>query len=684
MAVMLAIIAVTNTPVLGKHFVFYVSKLRSPLLWSLTTVFVIITYKLLLQVGVLQDSKFLTQANNYLDPLITCAVVTAITFLVKGLAVRYMAIGFQRAAFYRRIKKSLLEEYVLNCLLNRKPKKHAVESLAKTLKNYLKLKSGGDRLSIITKQQNPTMKVVKDKRKQHPSYDEQEDGKQGIAGWFDFDLNDDSVFDAIQVQESELLDREPISNHKLAVFVEFIKSTELLYTKGLYKRCIMRMHEKEQFKEDLPTITYEHGEEHLDMSNAKASRLLAHAIWLRLNPKGDTVSAENFVQFMNPEMAAVGFSLFVGNWNGVIKETDIFTTLLSIARERRALKTALYDGESSVDRLDSAISGTCAMILFVFYFIIFGYNAQQVLTTLSSFLLAVAFAVGSSAKALLESIIFIFGRHPFDIGDRVVIDKVVYTVAKVGLLTSELRRYDNSIVYFSNSELSSKPILNLRRSPDQVDLIKMQVSFYTKKRQLKMFESKLASFMSKHTYHYHPKFEVEYQDLENSNRMNIRIWVTHRSNFQNMKRYRERRGRLILFIKKACENLGIEYELPAQRVISDTYGWDVTGSYQPGENTVFDLPQTSDVQSQPRGDPSPNLSATKTVIHAPSGGLFLSKSGGYGLNPPAAEHDYEYDTLNAARSPIAQKTMADIDGMRYNDGLFRENTPYDPVASFID
>jgi small-conductance mechanosensitive channel len=124
----------------------------------------------------------------------------------------------------------------------------------------------------------------------------------------------------------------------------------------------------------------------------------------------------------------------------------------------------------------------------------------------------------------------------------------------------------------SNAALVTKPILNLRRSPDQIDIITIQIAFKTAVQTLREFENQLASYIARRSAHFYRKFEVEYKEVENTNRMVVRVWVQHRNNFANMRRYRERRGRLVLRIKRICEDLNIEYVLPPQQLVSDFRG----------------------------------------------------------------------------------------------------------------
>ena len=102
------------------------------------------------------------------------------------------------------------------------------------------------------------------------------------------------------------------------------------------------------------------------------------------------------------------------NTLGSVNEKELYSSLLAMSRDRKQLKTALVDAEYSMDRLDAALKGFVWILLIVSYFMIFGADPQTVLVTFSSFLLAIAFAIGNSVVRLLECIIFIFVRHPFD------------------------------------------------------------------------------------------------------------------------------------------------------------------------------------------------------------------------------------------------------------------------------
>lgn len=53
-----------------------------------------------------------------------------------------------------------------------------------------------------------------------------------------------------------------------------------------------------------------------------------------------------------------------------------------------------------------------------------GIATTQVIVVISSQLLVVVFMFGNTCKTTFEAIIFVFIMHPFDVGDRCVVDGV--------------------------------------------------------------------------------------------------------------------------------------------------------------------------------------------------------------------------------------------------------------------
>ncbi|CAA2976336.1 mechanosensitive ion channel 10-like [Olea europaea subsp. europaea] len=85
----------------------------------------------------------------------------------------------------------------------------------------------------------------------------------------------------------------------------------------------------------------------------------------------------------------------------------------------------------------------------------------------------------NNCKTVFEAIIFVFVMHPFDVGDRCVIDGVQMIVEEMNILTTIFLRFDNEKIYYPNSVLATKPISNYFRSPDMGDSLEFCINFKT-------------------------------------------------------------------------------------------------------------------------------------------------------------------------------------------------------------
>ncbi|GAB4833217.1 hypothetical protein Ancab_031463 [Ancistrocladus abbreviatus] len=81
---------------------------------------------------------------------------------------------------------------------------------------------------------------------------------------------------------------------------------------------------------------------------------------------------------------------------------------------------------------------------------------------------------------VFNGLIFIFGMHPFHVGDRVAIDDIQMKVRKINLSTTTLFKYDTrEVVVYPNSVLASKSVSNLEIAPDQGDSLEFTVDAET-------------------------------------------------------------------------------------------------------------------------------------------------------------------------------------------------------------
>lgn len=92
--------------------------------------------------------------------------------------------------------------------------------------------------------------------------------------------------------------------------------------------------------------------------------------------------------------------------------------------ERKSLAHSLNDTKTAIEELNKLASAIVIILAIIIWLFIMGFLTTKILLLISSQLLLVAFMFGNTAKTVFEAIIFVFVMHPFDVGDRCVVDGV--------------------------------------------------------------------------------------------------------------------------------------------------------------------------------------------------------------------------------------------------------------------
>ena len=92
--------------------------------------------------------------------------------------------------------------------------------------------------------------------------------------------------------------------------------------------------------------------------------------------------------------------------------------------ERKALAHSLNDTKTAVRQLHKLASAIVAVIITVVSVLVMGLATTKVIFVVTSQLLLVGFVFQNMCKTVFESIIFVFLMHPFDVGDRCVVDGI--------------------------------------------------------------------------------------------------------------------------------------------------------------------------------------------------------------------------------------------------------------------
>ena len=97
---------------------------------------------------------------------------------------------------------------------------------------------------------------------------------------------------------------------------------------------------------------------------------------------------------------------------------------MKVYNGRKALAHALSDTKTAVRQLNKLVTCILVIVTIVIWLLLMEIATTKVLVFLSSQLVVAAFMFGNTCKTIFEAIVFVFVMHPFDVGDRCVIDGV--------------------------------------------------------------------------------------------------------------------------------------------------------------------------------------------------------------------------------------------------------------------
>ena len=258
--------------------------------------------------------------------------------------------------------------------------------------------------------------------------------------------------------------------------------------------------------------------------------------------------------------------MFDKDMNGDISMEELEAVCVEIGRERKAITASLKDLDSVVSKLDDVLFFLVAVIFILVLVALLSTSAAGVLGSAGSAVLALSWLFSATAQEFLQSIIFVFVKHPFDVGDRVTIYGNTgsqmkgddYFVKEIALLYTEFKKMEGQIVQAPNSYLNTLFILNMRRSGGLAEAVPIVVRFGTTIDQIDGLRQALIEFVLSEKREYQGKILTELREVTEAYSLTLNVVFFYKSNWQNELLRLQRRNKFICAMMVAMQNLGIE------------------------------------------------------------------------------------------------------------------------------
>ncbi|KAL0055259.1 hypothetical protein WJX82_009568 [Trebouxia sp. C0006] len=216
-------------------------------------------------------------------------------------------------------------------------------------------------------------------------------------------------------------------------------------------------------------------------STDREARKLAFFLYWNIKPTftRNHILPEDLEHFLNAKHAAEAFEMLDDDKDGHASLKDVRSAVCNIFKERANLSVQLKDTKTVVGRLESVVGLILHIVAIFLYLIIFDVPLEKTWVAFSSIVLAFAFVFGNSVKTLYESIIYLFVVHPFDVGDKIIVETVTSKVEEITLNATIVRRSDGGRMWYSNTKLAASNLINVSRSDAKCESFKFMVDIST-------------------------------------------------------------------------------------------------------------------------------------------------------------------------------------------------------------
>ncbi|ODQ65481.1 hypothetical protein NADFUDRAFT_47128 [Nadsonia fulvescens var. elongata DSM 6958] len=296
------------------------------------------------------------------------------------------------------------------------------------------------------------------------------------------------------------------------------------------------------------------------MSSRGIATCLARRIWMSLVLEdSDGLTINDLIDVVGEtyrEEVETLFAVLDTDGNGDLSLEEMEASVRDICRERKSIVKSLRDVDSALGKLHRVLLFIVFIVCILVFIGVLAPSVSSVLATLGTSILAFSFVFSTTAQEILASCVFLFVKHPLDVGDRVDISNNSMVVMELALLYTVFRKTaDGKICQIPNSILNTLWIDNYSRSGMQGDYIGLVCGLpETTPEDIDRLHDMINQFCldNPKDFNANPWFQVSDIGLD---RIEISINMTHRNNFADIALYGNRHTRFLKFLGQCIHEI---------------------------------------------------------------------------------------------------------------------------------
>jgi hypothetical protein len=261
-----------------------------------------------------------------------------------------------------------------------------------------------------------------------------------------------------------------------------------------------------------------------------------------------------------------------------------------------------------------------------------------------------------TTQEFLGSCIFLFVKHPYDVGDRVDIvgpTQEYLVVEQISLLYTVFKRIDSmKMVQVPNIVLNTLWIENITRSKAMKEQLDMFISFDTSLEDIELLRKEMENFVRHpdNSRDFQPDFILEATGVGNMDKLQLKVEIRHKSNWHNETVRAARRSKFMCALVLALRKIPI-------------YGPGGGGEPLGGPTNPKYLVTVSDAEAAEAREKANAAKEEMRLVPTKPASMDKSPSGDLG---PAGE-EKAAESMNA-RAPTADTAHQAMEAAAWNSG----------------
>ncbi|KAJ5747643.1 uncharacterized protein N7511_009339 [Penicillium nucicola] len=297
------------------------------------------------------------------------------------------------------------------------------------------------------------------------------------------------------------------------------------------------------------------------LERKRSAAALARRIWMSFVVEGrESLYMDDIVEVLGADHEAEAEECFLAldkDGNGDISLDEMVLTISEFGRLRKSLNNSMHDVDQAIRVLDNllmCVAGLVGILVFI-SFVTSGFGT--VIAAGATSLLSLSFVFSVTAQEVLGSCIFLFVKHPFDIGDRVEVSDKPFVVERISLLFTVFRNVtDSRVTQVPNNILNSLWVDNFTRANAMHEQLTVPVAFDTSFAEVQLLRQEMENFVrdKENNRDFQPDVDIELGGVGDMDKLQLRVDIRHKSNWSNETVRAARRSKflcaLVLAVRK--------------------------------------------------------------------------------------------------------------------------------------